>query len=58
MKEELFRARTMADKLKVVADHYDLTQPLPSLTARMVDSQLQSIVGILKFPPKKKHHAG
>lgn len=49
---ELAEAKTMARKLEVMAKAYDLTKPLPALTARMIDSQLLNIAHILKLPKK------
>jgi hypothetical protein len=52
MKEELKAAQSLAEKLAVVARHYDLTQPLGRVTSAVIDTQLQNIANTLKLPKK------
>lgn len=49
---ELTKRKSLAAKLELMGQAYDLEKPLPALTALMIDRQLLNIANVLKLQKK------
>ena len=52
MDQQLKQAKTMAEILKIVSEHYDLNQPLGVATGAVVKSGVLKVIKIINAPKK------